>query len=87
MHAAKRFFGIELIKIYQIGSNVFIFENRKKLLNHSTLQVSNATAASVSCSTAEIAALKAANSDINTAEKEIADEISNAQETLAGLDY
>ena len=33
----RRLFGIELIKIYLIGSNVPIFENRQKVLNHSTL--------------------------------------------------
>ena len=32
-----RFFGIELIKIYLIGSNVSIFKNRKNVVNHSTL--------------------------------------------------
>ena len=33
----RRLFGIEIIKIYLIGSNVPIFENRHKVLNHSTL--------------------------------------------------
>ena len=30
-------FGTELIEMYLIGSNVSNFENRKQLLNHSTL--------------------------------------------------
>ena len=32
------FFGIELLKIYLIGRNLSLFENCKKVLNHSTLQ-------------------------------------------------
>ena len=31
------FFGIELIKIYLVGSNVTVFENRKRVLYPSTL--------------------------------------------------
>ena len=38
-HVAKvcRFFFIEFLKIYLIDRNVSLFENRKKVLNHSTL--------------------------------------------------
>ena len=37
-----RFLGTELLKIYMIGRNVTNFENRKKLLNHSTLSQTQA---------------------------------------------
>ena len=36
--APAQFFGKELIRIYLIGSKVFIFENLKKVVNHSILQ-------------------------------------------------
>ena len=32
-----RFFGIEILRIYLIGRNLSLFENCKKILNHSTL--------------------------------------------------
>ena len=32
-----RFFGIELLKVYLIGRNVTLFENRKNMRNHSTI--------------------------------------------------
>ena len=37
MQQIRRFFGIRRIKLHMIGSIVTVFENRKKVLNHSTL--------------------------------------------------
>jgi hypothetical protein len=47
-------------------------------------QVKNATDAGVTCSSSEIAALQAANSDIDQSEAELADVLSETQNTLEG---